>query len=842
MGALRLVIFISTQLLPLLALALPQADIVFVTQVPHPRDFATIVSTFGNQQTDMEAATRGGDLYIRYQDGTLKNLTAAAGYGVSGFQNQNAIAVRDPAVHWDGNKVLFSMVIGAPTQRYQVNTYYWQLYEMTGLSKFDAPVITKVLNQPENYNNIMGVYGSDDAIIFSSDRPRSGERHLYPQRDEYESTATTTGIWKLIPSSGALQLLDHAPSGAFHPIIDSAGRIIYTRWDHLQRDQQAGGLTAYGAFNFSDESEHATRINSQIEHFPEPRDERERVESTLNLHRFNHFFPWQLNQDGTEHETVNHIGRHELHSYFDRSFNNDPSLDEFFGQAMHRTNANPIESLHQIRENPLVPGEFWGVDCPEFGTHASGQIVKIRLQVGTNPDASTVTYITHRDTRGTDDTPSVSHSGLYRNPLPLSDGSVVAVHTSETRQDRNIGSSSAPRSLYDFKIKPITISNGASVAGASLTGGISKSITYWSPDESIIFTGNLWELQPVERKSRSRPIAPVPQLQSPEAQIFAQESASLSDLVAYLRANNLALIVSRNVTNRDGNDLQQPFNLQVAGGGAQTVRDGGKKYEVEHLQIFQGDSVRGYGGVANPQAGRRLLPIPMHGVPTQTESGAPEGSVRIGADGSMAAFVPAQRALTWQLTDGAGKGVVRERYWLTFQPGEVRVCASCHGVNTADQAGQTAPTNPPEALRDIIRLWKGLPPTSRTPTPTPAAGSVQIQISSTSIARRTSASRMRSNERGKIVLRGSIQPNDTLAITLERTRCRIGTRRVQAARTLTVAMPRFKKNRTIAVQLQRGSVTIASARASLTGEHSVRSRDQDQINAICKAFQRAAFR
>ena len=52
-------------------------------------------------------------------------------------------------------------------------------------------------------------------------------------------------------------------------------------------------------------------------------------------------------------------------------------------------------------------------------------------------------------------------------------------------------------------------------------------------------------------------------------------------------------------------------------------------------------------------------------------------------------------SLTWQLTDPTATGVVRERYWLTFQPGEVRVCTSCHGLNQYDQAGHTTPTNPP---------------------------------------------------------------------------------------------------------------------------------------------------
>jgi hypothetical protein len=72
----------------------------------------------------------------------------------------------------------------------------------------------------------------------------------------------------------------------------------------------------------------------------------------------------------------------------------------------------------------------------------------------------------------------------------------------------------------------------------------------------------------------------------------------------------------------------------------------------------------------------------------------------------MAALVPARRALSWQLTDTNNIGVVRERYWLTFQPGEIRTCASCHGVNTADQANHAVPTNTPLALIKLLTYWK----------------------------------------------------------------------------------------------------------------------------------------
>src|SRR5688572_19004172 len=121
--------------------------ILFVTQVPEPDDFVTITSTFGNHSGQIDSVPRGGDLWIRYPDGSMKNLTRTAGYGMDGLQGASAIAVRDPHVHWSGTKALFSMVIGAP-QQYQWNPYYWQIYEISGLGKNDTPVITRIAKQP----------------------------------------------------------------------------------------------------------------------------------------------------------------------------------------------------------------------------------------------------------------------------------------------------------------------------------------------------------------------------------------------------------------------------------------------------------------------------------------------------------------------------------------------------------------------------------------------------------------------------------------------------------------------------------------------------------------------
>lgn len=654
--------------------------ILFVTQVPVPGDFTTVVSTFGNQVPTMEQAPRGGDLWIRYPDGTTKNLTRAAGFGGTGMQGPSSIAVREPSVHWSGTRALFSMVIGAPAQQYRWEDYFWQIYEVTGLGANDTPVIRKIANQPASYNNVSPFYGTDERILFTSDRPRSGERHLYPQLDEYEEAPTVTGLWSLDPASGDLRLLNHTPSGLFSPSIDSFGRVIFTRWDHLQRDQQAdtdameGGT--YGTFDYADESVNAARSAQRVEVFPEPRSSRTDLLAGTNLQglSINQFFPWEMNEDGTSEETMNHVGRHELFNYFDRSMN-DAGLVEFNGAAANRTNTNEVSNLFQLREDPAQAGVYYAVDAPEFETHASGQIVRFGAAPSLPADKIAITYITPRS----------NASGHYRDPLPLADGTLVAVHTSETRGDANEGTRAAPKSRYAFRLE--------TMAGDRLTQGIQGSVSYWDPDVLVSWSGEMWELNPVEVRARTRPARRTTALEEPEAKIFREEGVDPAAFRASIAAKNLAVIVSRNVTARDAADKQQPYNLRVAGSATLKVKGSAKLFDVAHLQLFQAEQLRGLGGTTAPRAGRRVL-------------ARPQSITQIAADGSIAALVPARRAMSWQLIDGAGTPVVRERYWLTFQPGEVRVCAACHGVNTKDQLGDAAPQNAPEALRALLKVWK----------------------------------------------------------------------------------------------------------------------------------------
>ena len=701
---------------PAMPPAAPVNPILFVTQIPVGNDFTTIGSVFGNHRPGTDSVGRGGDLCLRYPDGSVRKLTAEAGFGVAtGFQGTNAIAVRDPAVHWSGQKALFSMVVGAPTSAFTSAPGRWQIYEVSGLGAGETAVITPVPHQPY-YNNISPCYGTDGRVIFTSDRPRNGQPQLYPQLDEYELAPTVSGLWSLDPATGDLFNLNHAPSGAFTPTIDSFGRVIFTRWDHLQRDQEAdfdsadvlaGRPLTYGTFNYSDESATAQVLaGNRTEVFPESRF----TAGFVAGHTFNIFFPWMIQEDGTEEETVNHVGRHELFGYGSRSFLNDPNLVDFTFNPSNRFNPTYINAILQMKEDPLHPGRYFGTDAPEFSTHASGQIVALNAPPGLDADHITLDYITHPATKLGAPSPAPSHTGHYREPLPLSNGTLVASHTDVTEFETKKG---VTGSDYAFRLKTLWQVGTYWQPCQTLTPGFSKSVSYYANGGLVTYSGPLWELNPVEVRARPIPAGAKTPLGQPEQQVFAEEGVSVPQFKDYLRVNGLALVVSRNVTTRDHAERQQPFNLRVAGTATQTLGAGGAIYDVSYLQFFQADQIRGFGlrnANSSPMAGRRVLAQPLHDPAAVANNpavpSAPTGSVQLGNDGSMAAFLPARRATTWQLTDPLGTPTVRERYWLTFQPGEIRSCTSCHGINTRDQANHPAPTNKPEALRTLLQYWK----------------------------------------------------------------------------------------------------------------------------------------
>jgi hypothetical protein len=594
---------------------------------------------------------RGGDLMIRYPDGSVRNLTAEAG-----FAN---IAVREPSVHWDGTKAVFSMVGPSST---------WQMYEVTGLAKGQTAVFTKLPGQP-SYNNVSPIYSTDDKVLFTSDAPRAA--HLYPMLDEYESTPAVTGLFSLDPVTATFKQLNTTPSGMFTPTIDSFGRVIFTRWDHLVQDQQAERDAAY---NTASEAVGAARL-PRAEVFPEPRF----VDTTspygrVSQYQFNVFQPWQMNQDGTAELTLNHIGRHELRGVNAASFLDDRNLTSFpnltFTQNQFRVSNDT--GVFGIKEDPVAPGTYYMVFATEFASMASGAVLRLNGGPSVNTEQMVFTQVS-------------TGLGRYRNVLPLSTGAMVAAYSASGQIGTGAG----------FRLTALNRSaSGQITLGAALTPGIVKN------------GATLWEIEPAEVVARARPTGKINDgLDAAAKQVLAEEGVSEADLTAWLRTNNLALIVTNNQTKRDRADRQQPQNLEVPG-GVKTVANNGRVYPIAHFQVIEGNQVRGYAAFNDANKGRRVIGQPGLPAKNMPNSGGPVGSVKISPDGSTAAFVQANRALAWQTTDAAGVPIVRERVWVTLQPGEARTCAGCHGSNSRTQDNLPSPTNKPEALRDLLRYWR----------------------------------------------------------------------------------------------------------------------------------------
>ncbi|HWJ94056.1 MAG TPA: hypothetical protein VNT33_04985, partial [Telluria sp.] len=377
--------------------------ILFAAQVPPAHDRATRLSAFANHLPGVEAAPRGGDLMLRYPDGTLRNLTREAGFGIDGEQGDKGIAVREPSVHWDGRRALFSMVVGSGPRA------FWQVYEVSGLGQGEPARVARVPGQPADANNLSPFYATDGRILFTSDRPRGGLPHLYPQLDEYEATPTTTGIWSLDPATGRLRILNHTPSGAFSPFVDSYGRIVFVRWDHLQQDQLAqrdrdaqgnGVALPFRSFNYAGEGLGAVPLPDRVEVFPESRAGSHGPYGAVSAFTTNFFTAWQMNEDGSGEETLNHVGQHELSfGHFIPSFPDDPNLVSRSDERLHanRTSVRREGGLFQLSEDPRQPGIYYGVAARDRDSYGTGQLVRLTGAPGLNGEQMTVTPVTAGD-------------------------------------------------------------------------------------------------------------------------------------------------------------------------------------------------------------------------------------------------------------------------------------------------------------------------------------------------------------------------------------------------------------------------------------------------------------
>ena len=157
-----------------------------------------------------------------------------------------------------------------------------------------------------------------------------------------------------------------------------------------------------------------------------------------------------------------------------------------------------------------------------------------------------------------------------------------------------------------------------------------------------------WSRAPVPTRA---PVACCPRS---KPAVFADEGVDVEEFRQYLRDNELALIVSRDVTQRDRADVQQPFNLRGA-----RRRPVDRQAGHDLRRVLPAD-LPGRRAARLRRRSRRRTPAAAcwrgrctSPASRRTPARRPAAS-RSAADGSMAALVPGRRALTWQLTDRDG--------------------------------------------------------------------------------------------------------------------------------------------------------------------------------------------
>ena len=91
-----------------------------------------------------------------------------------------------------------------------------------------------------------------------------------------------------------------------------------------------------------------------------------------------------------------------------------------------------------------------------------------------------VSYITPPTANGQIGIPT----GLYRNPLPMSDGTLIAAYTPDNTAiafgaDTNTGTATLPISQYKFRLATLSKGSPYWITNQNLTAGIPKTAIYY---------------------------------------------------------------------------------------------------------------------------------------------------------------------------------------------------------------------------------------------------------------------------------------------------------------------------------------------------------------------------
>jgi hypothetical protein len=144
--------------------------------------------------------------------GRLCKLNLRTG-DITALIDDPAGAVRDPQVHHDGNKVLFSYRPG--------NTHHYHLYEIN----LDGSGLRQITDGP--WDDVEPAYLPDGDVVFCSTRCR---RYIGCW------LAQTAILHRCDASGGNLRMISSGSFTENTPAVLPDGRVLYTRWEYVNRD------------------------------------------------------------------------------------------------------------------------------------------------------------------------------------------------------------------------------------------------------------------------------------------------------------------------------------------------------------------------------------------------------------------------------------------------------------------------------------------------------------------------------------------------------------------------------------------------------------------------------
>ncbi|MBN1345609.1 MAG: hypothetical protein JXQ73_23155 [Phycisphaerae bacterium] len=191
-------------------------EIVFAVRVPGNDHWYANFGYYSSPQREYppQRAPDGVQLPPIFKDGGRLCKLRLKGKTLRVLLDDPKGGVRDPQVHYDAHKILFSYRKGGQP--------YYHLYEIN----VDGTALTQLTDGP--YNDFEPAYLPDGGIMFCSDRCRRFVNcWITPVATLYRCHADGTGI-RMISSN-----IEHDNT----PWVLPDGRILYTRWEYVDRSQ-----------------------------------------------------------------------------------------------------------------------------------------------------------------------------------------------------------------------------------------------------------------------------------------------------------------------------------------------------------------------------------------------------------------------------------------------------------------------------------------------------------------------------------------------------------------------------------------------------------------------------